>query len=161
MMLFTHKVRVYACAGLFISAVLCAAFFISAKDGRFLEIRDTGTGMLYGSYELEGGNGFSLEFIHSVNQSPVRETYVQEEGRIRPYSVRFSSFGAGMTSDLEEGLRLTRDEDAMIITGFKKSYKEISFIVGTVSDHLLYLSGPAISLRELCGKNAHITFRLK
>jgi hypothetical protein len=29
--------------------------------------------------------------------------------------------------------------------------------VGTVSDHILYINGQAISLRELCGRNAHIT----
>ena len=66
-----------------------------------------------------------------------------------------------MQSDLEEGLTLSRDEDAMVITGFNASYRELNYIVGTVSDHLLILNGDVYSLRELCGRNAHISIYFK
>ena len=80
---------------------------------------------------------------------------------IRPLSVRFSSFGAGMQSDLEKGQTMTRDGDAIIVSGFDHSYRELNYIVGTVSDHLLYINGETISLRELCGRNAHIAIHVK
>ena len=133
----------------------------SERSSVILEIKDSQTGRVYGKWPLEEGREFAVEFIHSVNQSPVRETFGIEGRKIRPLSVRFFSFGAGMQSDLEEGLTLSRDGDAMVITGFNASYGELNYIVGTVSDHLLFLGGGVYSLRELCGRNAHISIYLK
>jgi hypothetical protein len=96
-----------------------------------------------------------------VNQSPVRETFQADGKMIRLFSVRFFSFGAGMMSDLEDGLVMTRDGDAMIISGFTKSFRELNYIVGTVSDHLLSINNEIFSLSNICGRNAHITIRIK
>jgi len=83
---------------------------------------------------------------------------------IRPIATRFFSFGAGMQSDLEGDLTISRDGDAMVISGYKTSFKELNYIVGTVSDHLLFIYDKTnietVSLRELCGKNAHINIHL-
>jgi hypothetical protein len=120
-----------------------------------LEILDTASGRVYGSWSVEDAE-FAIEFIHSVNQSPVRETFKVENRQIIPVSVRFYSFGAGMQVELEEGQIMTQDGDAMIISGFNRSFTELNYIVGTVSDHLLIINGETVSLRDLCGKNAHI-----
>ena len=143
-----------------------AAFYIvhlNAGTGksRTLEILDSGSGKVYGRWPLEENEEFAIEFIHSVNQSPVREFFGIENKMIRPMAVRFSSFGAGMQSDLEEGMSISRDGDAMVITGFKSSYKELNYIVGTVSDHVLFVNGKTVSLRDLCGRNAHITIHIR
>jgi hypothetical protein len=58
---------------------------------------------------------------------------------------------------LEAGQTMSRDGDAVLISGFSTSFKELNYIVGTVSDHLLIIKDEVISLRELCGKNAHIS----
>jgi len=148
-------------------AVSGAAFYvIHAKGGGqgkagVLEIRDAGSGRLYGKWPLEKDGEFAVEFIHSVHQSPVLESFRARGKEIQPAAVRFSSFGAGMASDVEEGQTLTRDGDALIISGFNASFRELSYIVGTVSDHLLFINGETISLKNLCGKNAHITIRLR
>jgi len=141
-----------------------AVFYVGcfkAEKGRALEIRDAGSGKIYGKWPLDRSGEFAIEFIHSVHQSPVRETFRFESGMIHPVSVRFDSFGAGMQSDLEEGQTLTLDGDAMVLAGFKTSFRALNYIVGTVSDHLLFINGETISLRELCGRNAHITIRVK
>jgi hypothetical protein len=75
---------------------------------------------------------------------------------IQTCSVRFFGFGTGMQSDLGEGQTLSRDGEALVISGFTKTARELNYIVGTVSDHLLSIGGETISLRDLCGKNAHI-----
>ena len=62
-----------------------------------------------------------------------------------------------MYSVLEEGQTFEWDGDAMVISGFTASFKELYYIVGTVSDHLLEINGETVSLRDLCGRNAHIT----
>ena len=138
-----------------------AAFYVVHFKVRALEIQDAASGKVYGKWPLGKAGEFSVEFIHSVHQSPVRETFRAEGRKMRPVAVRFSSFGAGMQSDVEEGQTLSRDGDAMIISGFSASYKELNFIVGTVSDHVLFINNEIISLRELCGRNAHITIRLR
>jgi hypothetical protein len=138
-----------------------AFYFVIRADSRFLEIRDSASGKVFCRRPLEESSEFVVEFTHSVNQSPVRETFVMEGRTIRLVSVRFSSFGAGMQTELEEGQILSRDGNAMVITGFNVSSKELNYVVGTVSDHLLYINDETISLRELCGKNAHIKIRVK
>jgi len=136
-------------------------FLFTRTSSPVLKIMDARTGRVFGKWPLEENREFAVEFIHSVNQSPVRETFRVEGKTIRPFSVRFFSFGAGMQSDLHEGLTLSRDGEAMIITGFEASYRELNYTVGTVSDHLLYLNGDVYSLRELCGRNAHINIRIE
>ena len=147
-------------------AVSGAVFFIryakfSISGASVLEIRDDDSGKLYGSWALEKNGEFAIEFIHSVNQGPVRETFRVDGGLLKPLSVRFTSFGAGMQSDLLEGMSFDQDGDYMILTGFDSSFDELSYIVGTVSDHLLFINGETISLRDLCGRNAHITFKVR
>jgi hypothetical protein len=149
---------------------------LNERSGLFLEIRDAasanglfGSGKVYGRWPLEENAEFAIEFIHSVNQSPVREFFRVENGSIRLKAVRFYSFGAGMQSDLEGDLTMSRDGDAMVISGYKTSFKELNYIVGTVSDHLLFIfdgtgneiNSEPVSLRELCGKNAHINIRIR
>ena len=141
-----------------------AVFFMvnnKNESRRILEIRDSVSGRSYGRWHLEEDGEFAIEFIHSVNQSPVRETFVIEEGVIRLKKIRFYSFGAGIPSELEESWIISRDGDAMVISGFNTSFEEINFIVGTVSDHLFFINGETISLRELCGRNAQITLSFR
>ena len=140
----------------FIFSVICCT---GVKKG-VLEIRDQVSGKVYGKWLLDEGGEFAIEFIHSVNQSPVRETFFVEEKKIRLKSVRFYSFGAGMKSDLEEGETMIREGDAMVITGFKTSFNDLNYIIGTVSDHILYINNETISLRKICGRNAHINIRI-
>ena len=150
-----------------LSAVLVIAgvlFFFPANQavpGKVLEIRDSSSRRIFGKWPLEENGEFAIEFIHSVNMSPVRETFFVEGKMIRLLSVRFYSFGAGMQSDMEEGWTLGRDGDALVITGFTASWRELNYIAGTVSDHILYINGETVSLRDLCGKNAHITLCVK
>ena len=133
-------------------------FSVSRQDtAPALAILDSASGKTLRRWSMDEGSEFAIEFIHSVNNSPVRETFRIENGMIRPVAVRFYSFGAGMPAEPEEGQQLSRDGDALVISGFKRSFSELNYIVGTVSDHLLLVNGLSISLRDLCGKNAHIT----
>ena len=158
-----------AASGLLIAALVVsgAAFCSSCRsadngqNGGMLVIRDADSGAVYGKWALDEPGEFAIEFMHSVNQSPVRESFRTEDGLIRPVSVRFSSFGAGMRSDLEEGQILTQNGDYLFISGFTVSFKELFYIIRTVSDHLLLINDYTISLRELCGKTTHIAIRVE
>ena len=147
-------------AALVSGAVLFIAHFANRETG-VLEVRGTDSGRVYGRWSLGESAEFSIEFVHSVNQSPVRETFRVKDRMLVLESVRFYSFGAGVQSDLGEGQKLTRDGDAMVISGFDFSLKKINLIVGTVSDHILFVNDKIISLRELCGRNAQVTIRYR
>jgi hypothetical protein len=130
---------------------------VPSGEAQLIALDET-TGRVYGRWPLPDG-GFAIEFVHSVNNTPVKETFQAREGRIYPAALRFYGFGAGMPDELEPGQHLDRDGDAMVLTGFNRSFRELNYIVGTVSDHLLYINDEAISLRDLCGRNAHLRIK--
>ena len=132
------------------------------KNGRgVLEIREAAGAKIYGRWHIDDADVFAIEFIHSVNQTPVRETFRIDDGNLLLDNVRFYSLGAGMHSDLTGAMELSRDEGAMVVSGFSFSLKEINLIAGTISDHILFINDEVVSLQELCGANARITIQFR
>jgi hypothetical protein len=125
-----------------------------------LSVADAETQHVYGTWPVTEGDEFSVEFVHSVNKTPVTDTFAVRGDEIRSVSTRFYGFGAGMQTDLEPGEKLEQDGDALVITGMNRTFRQLNFIVGTVSDHLLTIQGDTISLRDLCGRNAHINVKI-
>ncbi|MDR1866686.1 MAG: DUF1850 domain-containing protein [Treponema sp.] len=144
--------------GLVFNTVLIILVLLTAIVVRTpkLTVVDSETGKKYGQWSIQREDFFSIEFIHSVHQSPVIETFRVEKNAIYSYSVKFYDFGAGMQTNKEDGQTLTRDGEAFVLKGLNRSFKELNYIVGTVSDHILTVNNIPISLRELCGRNAHI-----
>ena len=141
--------------------ITAAAVLISVFSADYLVLYDSDTGVRYITEKAEEGLMFSVEFIHSVNQTPVKDTYIIENGQIRACSTTYRSFGAGVQTALEEGQKMTYDENGnMVITGFDITYDPLRYIVGTVSDHILTIDGKEISLRDMCGRNARVVFEI-
>ncbi len=117
------------------------------------------TGATYGQWVMDDGSLFSLSFIHSVNKSQVKDELMVEEGVLYAHKTIYSGFGAGVQTELNPGEVLSYDEENnMVISNMEITYKRLNLIVGTISDHILEIHGKEISLRELCGKNAPVTF---
>ncbi len=154
------KKRLIAAAVLMI-IITAAAFVISMLSAEYLVLYDSDTGKTYITEKAEDGLMFSVEFVHSVNQTPVKDTYIIENGEIRAYSTTYRSFGAGVQTSLEGNQKMTYDSDGnMIITGFDITYDPLRYIVGTVFDHILTFGGEEISLRDMCGRNARVVFEI-
>ena len=114
------------------------------------------------TFDVEEGSTFSVEFIHSVNKSPVKDVFVIRNGKIYADKTIYSAFGAGVQTEVEEGQSLTYDENNnMVVSGFDIEFPKVKCIVGTVSDHILEIGEESISLTELCGKNAKVYFELR
>lgn len=129
--------------------------------GVYLVLGNSETGKVYRRFEVSEGDEFSVEFIHSVNKSPVKDVFVIRDGKIYVDRTVYSAFGAGVQTEIEEGQQLSYDENGnMVVSGFNIEFPRVKYIVGTVSDHVLEISGESISLTETCGKNAHIYFEL-
>ncbi len=141
--------------------ITAAAVSLNRLSVEYLVIYNTETGTRYITDKAEEGLIFSVEFIHSVNQTPVKDAYIIENGQIKAHSTTYRSFGAGVQTSLNEGEKMTYDDEGdMVITGFDITYDSLTYIVGTVSDHILELDGKEISLRDLCGRNAKVAFEV-
>ena len=141
--------------------ITAAAVLMSDLCTPYLVMYVSDSNARYITQKADDGLMFSVEFIHSVNQTPLKDTYIIEDNQIRAYSTTYRSFGAGVQTALEEGQTMTYDEDGnMVITGFDITYDPLRYIVGTVSDHILTIDGKEISLRNLCGRNAKVVFEI-
>ena len=128
---------------------------------QYLTIRNSKTGWLYAAYPCPDGTGFTVEFIHSVNLSPVIDHFAAEDGIIHATMAEYYTFGAGMPTQLNEGEKLESGPDGSIrITGLSYTYESLNYIVGTVYDHILTFNGEKINLTQLCGKNAFVEISL-
>ena len=141
--------------------ITAAAVLVSNLSTPYLVVYVSDTNTRYITQKADEGLMFSVEFIHSVNQTPLKDTYIIENGQIRAYSTTYRSFGAGVQTALDEGQKMTYDENGnMVITGFDITYDPLRYIVGTVSDHILTINDNEISLRDLCGRNAKVVFEI-
>lgn len=143
-------------------ALAALALISMLLDKNQLEIRLQESDVLIESFPLPNKSEFSIRFIHSVNQSPVEDVFINDSGIIKSVRTIYYEFGAGVQTELDEGETFIEGEDGeIIIQHVPKAYDGLHYIVGTVSDHVLQVDGRDISLRDLCGPNAKITLRLK
>jgi hypothetical protein len=126
-----------------------------------LEIADTFSGRVYDRRIIQSSGTFAVEFIHSVNNSPVIEFFIINGKEIQNTAVHFNSFGAGMLTELEEGQTMIMDDGTLVITGLNRTFTELNYIIAEISDHILIINEERISLTSLCGINAHITLRIR
>ena len=147
------------------AALLTVAAVILIKGvtgGKKLVLSDRETGRIYARYAINEDDVFSVSFIHSVNQSEVIDYYkCDKDGKILCFANRFHSFGAGMPESWPEGAVVQTTDDGILVSNLNIVFDDMTYIVGTVSDHILNINGRDISLRELCGKNSEVTFKIK
>ena len=142
--------------------VMAAAIFCPRRqEAGALILEDPRSKTQYAAYEMAVGDVFSVEFIHSVNQSPVIDSFEIRSDGIYGIKTVYYGFGAGVPTEVGEGQALSYGEDgSMILSGFALKLDPLVYRVGTVSDHILTLpGGEQISLRDLCGRNARVGFR--
>lgn len=139
--------------------IASSVFIYDLLTSPYLILRNGDTGKMYAAYPVNEGDEFSVTFVHSVNQSPVTDVYVIRSGALYVTRTIYYSFGAGVQSQIEPGQTLQYGADgSMIVSGFERQLDNLSYIVGTVSDHILSIGEESVSLRELCGRNATVRF---
>ncbi|NLY19097.1 MAG: DUF1850 domain-containing protein [Clostridiaceae bacterium] len=142
--------------------IVASVFAYYTVTSPYVILRDGETGKIIASYSVRNQEEFSIKFVHSVNNSPVTDVYRIINDRIYVVRTIYYSFGAGVQTEPEDGQILEYGEDgSMIVSGFNQPRDNLSYIVGTVSDHILDINGKSISLRELCGRNATVRFSCK
>lgn len=146
-----------------VTAVIFLAIvaFLFTESKTELLLYNTESGQIYRRFAVDEKTEFSVTFVHSVNKSPLTDVFVIRDGEIYADRTIYAAFGAGVQSTLEDGQKLSYDDAGnMVVSGFDTVFPEVKYIVGTVSDHVLKIGEEEISLTELCGKNAHVGFKL-
>lgn len=141
---------------------IITAVFLCDVNKDTLVLFNGKTGEVYRKWDVYPGLQFSVEFIHSVNKSPVTDVFEIRDKTIFVDKTIYSAFGAGVQTEVEQGQTLSYDADGnMVVSGFDIEFPQVKYIVGTVSDHVLCIEEESISLRELCGRNTHVVFELR
>ncbi len=154
----------YSIAAVIVLAITAVLFCVnSQKDkGDKIVLCYSDTDEIIASFDGRDGTEFSVEFIHSVNKSPVKDVFRVTDGKIVADRTIYSAFGAGVQTEIEDGQTLEFDENGnMVVSGFDIVFPRVNYLVGTVSDHILEIQGESISLRDLCGRNAHVYFEVR
>lgn len=126
-----------------------------------LVLSDQISGRVFARYDVAEGDTFSVTFRHSVNKSNVTEIYEVCDGAILLVGCDYYDFGAGVAEVLDPGWVLeTTDDGVMRITNINMPMNDLTYIVGTVYDHILSIHGEEIILNELCGKNSKVHFEI-
>ena len=149
-----------AAAILVVAAAAVLAVFLLREPK--LVLSNDETGKVYSRLPLKDGDSFSVTFRHSVNKSDVTEIYQRRGREIWLTGCVYYGFGAGVAEVLEPGWTLeTGDNGEMIIGNIEMKMNDLTYIVGTVYDHILEINGERIVLNDLCGKNAKVHFSIK
>lgn len=138
--------RVYA---LFLLAVLIAAGFVPVP---ILEIRDTRQGKTVFAQRVSPGESFSLEFIHSVEKSPVEDFFrVDNDYRIVLFETAFRSLNTGLPATLSEGERLSRTEQGFRLSIPDRVIPEIQLWTDRQYAGVLTIGARRMPLSDLAG----------
>ncbi|MBE7062164.1 MAG: DUF1850 domain-containing protein [Clostridia bacterium] len=154
------KKRTWVAAAAFILvAAACVSFLVRPTR---LILQDVETGKTYASYRLRENDTFSVTFVHSVNQSPVTDYYRKGDGNtFILYATKYHAYGAGIPESWPEDAVMETSADGIYVTNLHIVLPDVTYIVGTVSDHTLVIGDETVSLRDLCGRNAEVLFKLK
>ena len=149
-----------AAAILVIAAV--ALFVLPRLRTPGLVLTDRDTGRVCARYPLEDGESFSVTFRHSVNKSDVTEIYQRRGREIWLTGCVYYDFGAGVAEVLDPAWTLeTGGNGEMILSNIEMRMDDLTYIVGTVYDHILEINGDRIVLNERFGRNTKIHFSIR
>ena len=73
----------------------------------------------------------------------------------------YYSFGAGVAEELDPSWTLSYGENGeMILSDINLPMNDLTYVVGTVYDHMLTIGGEQVNLRALCGRNSRVHFEI-
>lgn len=156
----SKKKKYIIAATIFIAAAIIAVIMLfAASPCLVLRGKD---GREFAAIPFEGEQRFAVSFIHSVNKTQVKEGYYIRDNKIILDYCLYYGFGAGVATEKPQNGSLEFMPDgSMLMTGFEQEISSLSYIVGTVSDHILYINDGELSLRELCGRNSMVKFSVE
>ena len=140
-----------------------AILFCKKNDKQKLYLYNDKNNKLLDIYTFDNKKEFSIEFIHSVNKSPVIDFYTcDNKNNIIILKTTYYSFGAGVQTELNDNEIIEYGNNGeMTVNNINKTISPLIYIVGTVSHHTMHINNENIILDDKYGKNTHIRFEIK
>ena len=140
-----------------------AILFYKYNEKQRLYLINDNNNFLLDIYEFDDKKEFSIQFIHSVNNSPVIDYYtIDDNNNIIITQTTYYDFGAGVQTELNNNEKIKYGNNGeMTVTNINKIISPLVYIVGTVSHHTMNINNYNIILDEKYGRNTHIRFEVK
>ncbi len=142
---------------LFVLRIVVAAFSILLTNVQSVPVLQIlkGRQVVYSRIVPKGK--FTLTFVHSVEKTPVYEFYrIDPDGQLVLYEARYSSYGAGLPCEPEEGFRIEDDQFVVKVT---RRFKEISLRVSYIDGHGIIFENGSVMFKDIASANELITLR--
>ncbi|UWG47267.1 DUF1850 family protein [Halanaeroarchaeum sp. HSR-CO] len=140
----SRRLLVVAVAVLVVAVALATAAQAAASPVLVVSGQETGEELLV--TEVDDGTTVTLEYMHSVEKTTVRDVYVVEGDSLRMTRMEFSSFGWGLPARADIDGRTTDGE--FYITFEDRTYERLDVVPGTVAGHTLVVGDEEYDLVE-------------
>lgn len=144
-----------------VSLIIGAAVYKHQESAPNLVMKNRQTGEIYLQEPLGKEGTFSVSYTHSVNKSEVEEYYCWQNGSLTLYKARYNNFGAGVATELNEGEVLYYDDEGfMVIDHMHIPVQQMSYRIGTISDHVLHIGEQNWHLKTLAPELTSVVFEV-
>ena len=104
---------------------------------------------------------FAIEYLHSVNRTPVQEHFVPAPGnKILLTGTEFRSLGVGTPFSPEEG-QLVNDQGVYSLTGMDRSFDKLHFVFLSLTKHALLSQGKKFAFVDYFASGQIVELKLK
>lgn len=143
----TRPSRRLLVAVLFVLAVVVAlGTAVQATASPQLVVSDQETGEELLATPVDDGTTVTLEYMHSVEKTTVRDVYVVDGDSLRMTRMEFSSFGWGLPARAE--IDGTTEDGEFYITFDNRTYESVGVVPGSVAGHTLVVGDTEYDLVE-------------
>ena len=102
---------------------------------------------------------FAVVFVHSVERTLVEERFkVEPDGSLLLFETRYSSYGAGLPSDAEEGFAV---EDGKFVLKLHRRFERIVLRVSHIEGHGMVFCDRTIWFKDIANVNDALTIYVK
>ncbi|MDA5109123.1 MULTISPECIES: DUF1850 domain-containing protein [Brevibacillus] len=127
-----------------------------------LVVRDTETNRPVWSGRIAENGTFAIRWTHSINRTPVVETYRVRNGQIILSELTFQDYGIGMESQLAPGEHLISRDGLFRIVNMNRAFPALHLFIGQVrAHHTLLFAGQEIPLADVDKPGAAVTIRVE
>ncbi|NLB73349.1 MAG: DUF1850 domain-containing protein [Firmicutes bacterium] len=110
---------------------------------------------------VKEGDGFVLEFVHSVERTPVKEVFrIERDGKIYLVETEYESFGAGLPTMPDEREESVVEGGKIRITGMRREIEPFLVAVSPVPGHVLTVGGEEVVLASLAKPGTGLRIRV-
>lgn len=140
----SRRLLVAVLAVLVVAVALATVAQAAASPVLVVSDQETGEELLV--TPVDDGTAVTLEYMHSVEKTTVRDVYVVDDGDLRMTRMEFSSFGWGLPARADIDGRTADGE--FYITFDDRTYEQVNVVPGTVAGHTLVVDDEEYDLVE-------------